>query len=57
MNQPGDNNRLIIWASCLSYVLVVTLLMAYAYGLYGIVPGGQVSAISMSEGQVPGITN
>lgn len=48
MNQQGDNNRLIIWASCLSYVLVVTLLMAYAYGLYGIVAPIAVLLVSVS---------
>lgn len=48
MNQQGDNNRLIIWASCLSCVLVVTLLMAYAYGLYGIVAPIAVLLVSVS---------
>ena len=36
MYQKGRNSRIIIWTSCATYLLVVTVLMVYAYRLYGI---------------------
>ena len=36
IKQKWINSRIIIWTSCAAYLLVVTVLMAYAYRLYEI---------------------
>ena len=48
MKSQGNNNRLVIWVSCAAYLLVVTVLMAYAYGLYGVVAPFAVLFVSES---------
>ena len=46
MNQQRQNIRIIIWSSCAAYVLLVTLLLAYAYGRYGVVAPFAVLLVS-----------
>lgn len=44
--QERENSRFVIWASCSAYLLVVTVLMAYTYRLYGVVAPFAVLFIS-----------
>lgn len=37
MKQQGYYSSFVIWVSCAAYLLIVTVLMAYAYRLYGVV--------------------
>ena len=46
MKRQGMNNRIIIWLSCTAYLLVVTVLMAYGYGQYGVVAPFSVLLVS-----------
>lgn len=48
VNRHGRNSRTIIWLSCMAYVVLVTILMVYAYGLYGVVAPFAVLIVSDS---------
>ena len=37
MNRLGYNSKIIIWTSCIAYVVLVTITIAYAYKYYGVV--------------------
>lgn len=48
MSQQGNKCRIIVWSSCTAYVLLVTLLLAYAYEIYGVVSTFAVLLVSVS---------
>lgn len=48
MNQQEKSSRIIIWSSCVAYLLIITVLMAYAYGLYGVAAPFAVLLVSVA---------